>query len=102
MLRLLQSSAGGTQGFSDKPPGEGGMSRFAPLSGAGQNDFDDSSSFKRPKVADESAKQQESRDRANSASPCGSKKSSESESDDDRKKKKKKKKKKQKKQKREG
>lgn len=44
MLRLLQSSAGGTPGFTDSKVD--GLSRFAPLSGS---DFDDPA-FKRPKV----------------------------------------------------
>merc|ERR1712146_571440 len=44
MLRLLQSSSGGTQGFSDNKADN--VSRFAPFSG---NDFDDPA-YKRPKV----------------------------------------------------
>merc|ERR1711918_194044 len=45
MLRLLHSSVGGTQGFTDTKGDV--LSRFAPLNGS---DFDDPA-YKRPKVA---------------------------------------------------
>merc|ERR1712100_902535 len=72
MLRLLQSSAGGTQGFADKPEKLDVMPRFAGLN----NDFDDQS-FKRAKVgSEENAGQEGGRERAISVSPSGSQKGS--------------------------